>query len=72
MVLERVEWKSLLCRMKDFFAFKLDESEHKAFPYQIALNVIPQVDKPMENGYTKEEMKMTNETAKTYWVQISL
>jgi len=56
--------EELVMQMKDFFAFKLDESEHKAFPYQIALNVIPQVDKPMENGYTKEEMKMTNETAK--------
>ncbi len=56
--------EELVMQMKDFFAFKLDESEHKAFMHQIALNVIPQVDKPMDNGYTKEEMKMTNETAK--------
>ena len=56
--------EELVMQMKDFFAFKLDESEHKAFQHQIALNVIPQVDKPMENGYTKEEMKMTNETTK--------
>jgi aspartate-semialdehyde dehydrogenase len=34
------------------------------FPYQIAMNVIPQVDKFMDNGYTKEEMKMYYETKK--------
>jgi aspartate-semialdehyde dehydrogenase len=34
------------------------------FPYQLAMNVIPQVDKFMENGYTKEEMKMYHETKK--------
>lgn len=35
-----------------------------AYPYPIDLNVIPQVDVFMENGYTKEEMKMVNETRK--------
>lgn len=34
------------------------------FPYQLAYNVIPQVDVFQENGYTKEEMKMYNETRK--------
>ncbi len=56
--------EELVMQMKDFFAFKLDESEIEAFSHQIALNVIPQIDKPMENGYTKEEMKMVNETNK--------
>ena len=56
--------EELVQQMQDFFAFKLDQSEKKAFAHQIALNVIPQIDKPMPNGYTKEEMKMTNETAK--------
>ena len=51
-------------QMRDFFNFKLDESEKKKFPHQIALNVIPQIDKFMDNGYTKEEMKMVNETKK--------
>jgi aspartate-semialdehyde dehydrogenase len=32
--------------------------------YQIAFNLIPQIDVFTENGYTKEEMKMTNETKK--------
>ncbi|MDR3306303.1 MAG: aspartate-semialdehyde dehydrogenase [Endomicrobium sp.] len=34
------------------------------FQYQIAFNLIPQIDVFTENGYTKEEMKMTNETKK--------
>lgn len=36
----------------------------KVFPYQIAYNVIPQIDVFLDNGYTKEEMKMVNETQK--------
>ncbi len=35
-----------------------------AYKYPIDLNVIPQVDVFIENGYTKEEMKMINETKK--------
>ena len=34
------------------------------FPYQLAYNVIPQIDVFTDNGYTKEEMKMFNETQK--------
>lgn len=34
------------------------------FPYQLAYNIIPQVDVFTDNGYTKEEMKMYNETRK--------
>ena len=34
------------------------------FAYQLAYNLIPQVDVFMDNGYTKEEMKMFNETRK--------
>ncbi len=34
------------------------------YPHQIAFNVLPQIDKFLENGYTKEEMKMVNETRK--------
>ena len=36
----------------------------KKFPHQLAYNVIPQIDVFTENGYTKEEMKMFNETRK--------
>ncbi len=56
--------EELVKQMQDFFAFRLDESEHKAFVHQIALNVIPHIDKFLDNRYTKEEMKMVNETRK--------
>lgn len=36
----------------------------KAYPYPIDLNLIPQIDVFLENGYTKEEMKMVKETTK--------
>ena len=36
----------------------------KKFPHQLAYNVIPQIDMFTDNGYTKEEMKMFNETRK--------
>src|ERR1044071_2868660 len=35
-----------------------------AYKYRIDLNVIPQIDVFLDNGYTKEEMKMVNETRK--------
>ncbi|MGD9888413.1 MAG: aspartate-semialdehyde dehydrogenase [Halothiobacillaceae bacterium] len=38
--------------------------EAKVYPKQIAFNVIPQIDVFMDNGYTKEEMKMVWETKK--------
>ncbi|MCX7694612.1 MAG: aspartate-semialdehyde dehydrogenase [Caloramator sp.] len=36
----------------------------KKFPHPIAYNLIPHIDVFMDNGYTKEEMKMINETRK--------
>ncbi|VAY88161.1 Aspartate-semialdehyde dehydrogenase [hydrothermal vent metagenome] len=56
--------EELVMQMQDFFAFKLENSKKKAFAHQIALNVIPQVDKAMESGFTKEEEKMIYETQK--------
>jgi aspartate-semialdehyde dehydrogenase len=38
--------------------------ETKVYPHQIAFNCIPHIDAFLENGYTKEEMKMANETRK--------
>jgi aspartate-semialdehyde dehydrogenase len=35
-----------------------------AYKYEIDMNVIPQIDVFLDNGYTKEEMKMVNETKK--------
>ncbi len=39
-------------------------ADDMAYKYQIDLNVIPQIDVFLENGYTKEEMKMVKETNK--------
>jgi len=36
----------------------------KVYPHRIAFNVLPHIDVFQENGYTKEEMKMVNETRK--------
>jgi len=36
----------------------------KVYPYRIAFNCLPHIDVFMDNGYTKEEMKMVNETKK--------
>ncbi|MBY8039605.1 aspartate-semialdehyde dehydrogenase [Vibrio fluvialis] len=41
-------------------------AENKAFSQQIAFNCIPQIDVFMDNGYTKEEMKMVWETQKIF------
>lgn len=40
------------------------ELKKNIYPYQIAFNVIPHVDIFYDSGYTKEEMKMVNETRK--------
>jgi len=38
--------------------------EPNVYPHQIAFNCIPHIDTFIDNGYTKEEMKMVNETQK--------
>ncbi len=43
---------------------KNGSSAEMAYKYKIDLNVIPQIDVFLDNGYTKEEMKMVNETKK--------
>jgi aspartate-semialdehyde dehydrogenase len=40
------------------------EIEKKVYPHQIAFNCLPHIDVFFDNGYTKEEMKMVNETKK--------
>ncbi|HJV65310.1 MAG TPA: aspartate-semialdehyde dehydrogenase [Geomonas sp.] len=39
-------------------------AENKVYPHRIAFNCLPQIDSFCDNGYTKEEMKMVNETVK--------
>ncbi len=58
--------EELFEQMRAVFNFKLDEKvqEREVFQYQVALNVIPHIDKFMDDGWTKEELKMVNETNK--------
>ena len=49
-------------QVKEFVAGK--KPTVKEFPHQIAFNLIPQIDVFCDNKYTKEEMKMVNETRK--------
>ncbi|PKO95428.1 MAG: aspartate-semialdehyde dehydrogenase [Bacteroidetes bacterium HGW-Bacteroidetes-7] len=51
-------------RAANFQADTKGETSSSAYPYQIDMNLIPQIDLFLENGYTKEEMKMVNETKK--------
>ena len=44
--------------------FTQQEVEREAFAHQIAFNCIPQIDLILENGYTKEEFKIINESRK--------
>ena len=39
---------------------------NKVYPHQIAFNCLPQIDSFLDSGYTKEEMKMVNETRKIF------
>ena len=52
----------LLQQTRDLLNFR--DVQCKVYPHQIAFNVLPHIDKFLENGYTKEEMKMVNETKK--------
>jgi aspartate-semialdehyde dehydrogenase len=52
----------LLQQTTDVLNFK--EIKPEVYPHQIAFNCIPHIDTFLENGYTKEEVKMINETKK--------
>jgi aspartate-semialdehyde dehydrogenase len=54
--------KAAVDQMEDERAGK--ENIDMVYPHQIDLNVLPHIDVFQENGYTKEEMKMINETHK--------
>jgi len=42
------------------------EVKVEVYPHQIAFNCLPHIDVFLDNGYTKEEMKMINETKKIF------
>jgi aspartate-semialdehyde dehydrogenase len=52
----------LLHQTSDILNFK--EVTPSVYPHQIAFNCLPHIDTFLENGYTKEEIKMVNETKK--------
>jgi aspartate-semialdehyde dehydrogenase len=52
----------LLDECKALLSFQ--EAQPKVYPYQIAFNCLPHIDDFLASGYTKEEMKMVNETRK--------
>jgi aspartate-semialdehyde dehydrogenase len=41
-----------------------DKAESSVYPHQIAFNVLPHIEPFLDNGYTREEMKMVHETRK--------
>jgi len=52
----------LMHQTRDILNFK--EPVREVYPHQIAFNCLPHIDVFLENGYTREEMKMVNETKK--------
>ena len=60
----------LISQTKDYLDNKIIKSEN--FTKQIAFNLIPHIDSFVEDGYTKEEWKMENETKKILDKQIGL
>lgn len=50
--------------VSEMMAQRAGSTETNVYPYQIDMNVIPQIDVFQDNGYTKEEMKMVLETNK--------
>jgi aspartate-semialdehyde dehydrogenase len=52
----------LMQQTADLLNFK--NVQCNVYPHQISFNVLPHIDKFLENGYTKEEMKMVHETRK--------
>jgi len=52
----------LLNQTREILSFQ--EPTRKVYPHRIAFNCIPHIDVFLENDYTKEEMKMVNETQK--------
>lgn len=54
--------EELMQQTVDLLNFR--QVQANVYPHQIAFNCIPHIDSILENGYTKEEMKLVNETRK--------
>ncbi|MFH1784155.1 MAG: aspartate-semialdehyde dehydrogenase [bacterium] len=60
----REAMEELQQQTRDIMEGKTPSIKKDILPHQIAFNVIPHIDKFLDDGYTKEEMKMVNETMK--------
>ena len=56
----------LLTQARQILEHREGEIKCSEFPYQIGFNALPHIDVFLENGYTREEMKMVNETRKIF------
>ncbi len=56
----------LLDQMRGIFDFSFEGMKPENFPHKIAVNALPHIDKFQENGFTKEELKMVNESQKIF------
>ena len=65
--------EDLFSEMEDIFSLKgNDDYKPRVLNHKIALNCIPQIDKFLDNAYTKEEIKMMEETSKILGREIPL
>ncbi len=62
----RKAMEELVEQTRAWFEFKFDECKPVKIPKVIAFNCVPHIDVFFDNGYTKEEMKMINETRKIF------
>lgn len=62
----------LVAGMKSFFNFDLANFKPKVFKKTLAFNLIPQIDLFDDSGYTKEELKMINESQKILAKKIAI
>ncbi len=62
----RKAMEELVEQTRAWFEFRYDEVKPVKIPKKIAFNCVPHIDVFFDNGYTKEEMKMINETRKIF------
>ncbi len=60
----KVAMDELMGQTRDLLNFDFENTKKEAFPHKIAINVIPQIDVFYDHGFTKEEIKMIEETKK--------
>ncbi len=60
----REAMEELTHQTRDIISGTAPSVRKEIIPHQIAFNIVPQIDKFLPDGYTKEEMKMINETKK--------